>query len=314
MSQVPILPTPRRGRGAGRLFIDRVALLLTGTAVLGALLVAPPSGTAQGVPGSEKNTCLARKTKCVTTALTALLKCREKCQKNPALCGDRQADCEAMALAKFNGGLDPEKGCFAKAEAKENPGKPASVCTTTDDSLAMETEMGAVADSLLERLEGTPAPFCGDGIINVPGEQCDGSDLGETACDLIGRVGALGCDASCNFDASECIECPAGGVAVGGSCWFGSNLGESCLAACASFGLPYDDATIHYAGSEGSAAQCQFVLEALGQNGSVVSASCTGFFPGVGCSFSGAGLYHCIDPTTPEASSPLLRRACACTP
>src|SRR5262245_42054684 len=77
---------------------------------------------AQGIPGTDKNACLAGKTKCVNAKIAGLLACRSKCQKNPAKCGAVQEACEAKVKAKFDGGANPAKGCFAKLEAKSVPG------------------------------------------------------------------------------------------------------------------------------------------------------------------------------------------------
>lgn len=51
---------------------------------------------------------------------------------------------------------------------------------------------------------GAP-PICGDGVINQPGEVCDGGDLGGTTCEDVGFLGGvLGCNPDCTFDASAC--------------------------------------------------------------------------------------------------------------
>jgi len=185
----------------------RLAISLANVAALVAVLALPSTSYAQGVPGVDKNKCLAGKNKCVSKKLAGLLKCREKCQKSTNNCGQKQTDCEAKVMKKFDGGTEPSKGCFAKLESKADPSKPDSVCTTTGDTAAVEAEVDAVAADLLARLEGTPAPTCGDGTVNVIGEHCDGADLGGTTCSALGfQSGALGC-AGCVFDASGCGDC-----------------------------------------------------------------------------------------------------------
>jgi len=53
---------------------------------------------------------------------------------------------------------------------------------------------------------------CGDNIIEAP-EQCDGTDLGGETCISQGFTsGTLNCDASCNFDTSQCTSTPHGGT------------------------------------------------------------------------------------------------------
>ena len=90
------------------------------------LTCSPPPTHAQGVPGFDKNKCLAGKTKCVNEKVKGLLKCRERCQKNPKNCGRVQMECDTKVRDKFDGGATPAKGCFAKREAKEKRSKPAS--------------------------------------------------------------------------------------------------------------------------------------------------------------------------------------------
>jgi hypothetical protein len=128
-------------------------------ALLLALLLGATAG-AQGVPGVAANKCLAGKTKCVGTKLAGLLACRKNCQQDPAKCNDVESACGAKVRAKFDGGGDPTKGCFAKLEAKANPSKPDSVCTTTGDSAKMEVEVDTAAGTLTGTLEGSPPPLC----------------------------------------------------------------------------------------------------------------------------------------------------------
>lgn len=296
-------------------FVRVPVVLLTATLLCGG----PVLATAQGVPGVDKNKCLAGKTKCVSKKLAGLLKCRESCQKTPLKCGPAQTICEEKVMAKFDGGADPAKGCFAKLEAKEKPSKPESICTTTGDTASMEAEVDAVAAELLARLEGTP-PTCGDGVVNVVGEQCDGTDLSGTTCGSLGAgSGTLACSGSCTLDATGCFDCAAlGGAEAGGSCWFLSPAGSSCSAACSAAGLSYDDATRTYAGSDGTNSQCDEVLTALTFVGGLPSSdsSCV---VGVGCSTlinpfpTPPDAVRCTSPATDAGSSaPAVVRACAC--
>jgi hypothetical protein len=134
---------------------------VTVTLVFAALLVAVGTASAQGVPGTAANKCLAGKTKCVSTKIAGLLKCRAKCQANPHACGQPLTDCETKVIAKFDGGADPTKGCFAKLEAKADPSKPESVCTNIGDSATVETQADALVTALLTTLE-TPVCPCGE--------------------------------------------------------------------------------------------------------------------------------------------------------
>ena len=169
------------------------------------LCVVASTANGQGIPGLEKNTCLAGKTKCARQLLAATLKCRELCQKNPKKCGDAQEECEARISAKYDGGDQPEKGCFAKVEAKAVATDPTSLCARTGDSADMAEEAAIVADAILARLEGAPAPSCGDGAINLPGEQCDRSDLGGFTCEDFGLPGGtLTCSPACTLELHSC--------------------------------------------------------------------------------------------------------------
>jgi len=79
----------------------------------------------------------------------------------------------------------------------------------------------------------TPTGFCGDGVVNVDGEQCDGTDLDGMTCTQLGMgVGDLACYvASCTFDTTMCheeTETTAGagaGAGAGGSYGGGGNGG-----------------------------------------------------------------------------------------
>lgn len=118
-----------------------------------ALLLAVLTTTIQAanVPGEAANKCLAGKNKCVSTLVSALMACRAQCEGSPTKCGQKQTDCEAKAKLKFDGGVTPEKGCFAKLEAKQNVAKPETVCTTTaDTSVVKALAVDLVAEALAE--------------------------------------------------------------------------------------------------------------------------------------------------------------------
>jgi len=114
--------------------------------------------------------------------------------------------------------------------------------------------------------------------------------------------------------ASGAQSCLAGGVEVGGSCWFFGNQGQSCDTVCAGAGpgVVYDDATRAYAGSDGSDGNCAQVLDALSVPGAgVTSTICN--VGGVGCNYEQGGRFRCVSPPTDSASGYVdLQRACAC--
>jgi len=67
-------------------------------------------------PPTTQTKCGAGKKKCVAKYLGALLKCAATAQ-TPGKPADQSA-CISKATAKYNGGADMTKGCFAKLEAK----------------------------------------------------------------------------------------------------------------------------------------------------------------------------------------------------
>ena len=115
------------------------------------------------------------------------------------------------------------------------------------------------------------------------------------------------------------VSCLAGGVEVGGACWFLGELAESCDTVCANAGLSYDAATETYAGSGGTLLQCYAVLDALGQTSPPLEDSgdtnCFLFnVPGLGCIVdSNLRRLRCaVPPTTSSTSLGIAERACAC--
>jgi hypothetical protein len=107
--------------------------------------------------------------------------------------------------------------------------------------------------------------------------------------------------------------CPAGGESVGGSCWYLGTLGASCDATCAGIGMTCSLATVSYAGSSGTDAQCSVVLSALGVTDPFFNyGSCA---QGWGCIDNPGGIQglRCGTPvTTCSDQESFFRRACAC--
>jgi len=107
---------------------------------------------------------------------------------------------------------------------------------------------------------------------------------------------------------------PCKGKLVGGFCWYlGVSETQHCGLVCGSHG-GYNDATRTFAGSSGTNANCQAVLDALGAPGSTVS-TLVGSGAGVGCFFMtlASDRYRVADTdTTANATFTLAQRACAC--
>jgi len=119
-------------------------------------------------------------------------------------------------------------------------------------------------------------------------------------------------------DADAAEDAPPGtctGAVVGGACWYLGVEERSCDDACAGHGA-YSDATRTFAGSSGSDANCDAVLDALGVGGRpTTTLSASG--AGAGCLYQAIGgfRYRVADiPTVSNATFLVSRRACACTP
>jgi len=119
----------------------RIALVATAIAVVLAL----------GVSAAHaQNKCLAGKTKCVNKRVAGLLKCQEKCQKNPFQCGEVETACKERVITKYNGASDPDS-CFGKLEAQNN-----GPCVTFNDRAAMGDKVDTFVVELRAGLESSP--------------------------------------------------------------------------------------------------------------------------------------------------------------
>ncbi len=82
-------------------------------------------------PKALGNTCHAGKVKCLGTFFSQLFKCEIKAHKAGVPADEA---CIAKAVARFDGGAHPAKGCFAKIEAKQKPGKGTTLCDETGNT------------------------------------------------------------------------------------------------------------------------------------------------------------------------------------
>jgi hypothetical protein len=94
-------------------------------------------------PPITQTKCGAGKKKCVSKYLKALLKCRQVAQTPGKPTDPNATGCVDKAQAKYTGGLDPTKGCFAKLEAK-NPND----CQFTNDSGTLQGLVESCVDDL----------------------------------------------------------------------------------------------------------------------------------------------------------------------
>ncbi len=96
------------------------------------------------------NKCSAGKKKCVGAKAAALLKCHVKSETKGIPPDDK--DCITKARAKYDGGADPSKGCFAKLEGKYPVGS-ATPCLTFGDSAALEAKVDAFVASAVSAVD-----------------------------------------------------------------------------------------------------------------------------------------------------------------
>jgi hypothetical protein len=102
-----------------------------------------------------------------------------------------------------------------------------------------------------------------------------------------------------------------GGTTVGGACWYYGNDNQSCTSVCATHG-GYDAATLTYAGSSGTLAQCDAVLVALGAGTGSTVDDCQSA-TSVGCMTRFGVRKRCASTSTTEGAAQIdYRRACAC--
>jgi len=107
---------------------------------------------------------------------------------------------------------------FSTSYAKSVARYGAADCPATPQS-AFASSLAQCTDDTTTAAHGGSLPTCGDDVVNVAGEQCDGADLGGSSCGSLGLAGGtLACTAGCRFDTSACTHgtFPASGQTT---CW-----------------------------------------------------------------------------------------------
>ncbi len=109
---------------------------------------------------AQQAKCLASKAKCVSKLVGGLLKCQQ-IATSPGKPADVDAGgCLDKLQDKFDGGIEPAKGCFEKLE-----GKAPNDCLTIDDTQLAQGLVDACVDSFVTAID--PAPIdqskCGAG-------------------------------------------------------------------------------------------------------------------------------------------------------
>jgi hypothetical protein len=153
--------------------------------------------------------------------------------------GENGVTCPADCASKLNGKPQDRFSCgFGDGYAPEGCGGDSRCVTDGFDCTEVPVEPGAYCcgDAICEGAEDGftcevdcgLAPFCGDGSINLPGEQCDGADLGGQTCFSQGfDSGTLACTGTCQFDTTGCEGSSCG--LPGASC---SANSECCSNKC----------------------------------------------------------------------------------
>jgi hypothetical protein len=136
---------------------------------------------------SAQNKCLSGKTKCVSKKLAGLLKCRGKCEKDPAKCGGVETLCVNKVIAKFDGGTKGiEKGCIGKLDLKND-----GPCITFGDTASLEAKVDAYVADVIAELE---TPF------SSPNKCLSG----KSKCVSKKTEGLLKCIGKCQKDPAKC--------------------------------------------------------------------------------------------------------------
>ncbi len=263
----------------------------TVVSLLALVLLAAPSH-------ATLNACSAAKKKCVAKKAAALLKCHAKNEKPPGLTPAAFATCVQKAHDKFDGGTNPQKGCFAKAEAKFGPGG----CLTINDTAALETTVDDFVNDVVCQLdpgsgtcptptpvptppnEPTPTPGC-----NVNGQACSSNvECCSLTCQANHCVPAGpsctngmqdGAETGVDCGGGTCPACPLGGgcaantdcqattICSGGQCVCGAGRAD-CNAN------PADGCEVSIAGDPNNCGGCGNVCSLANASSTCVSAQC----------------------------------------
>lgn len=186
-------------------------------------------------PPLDQTKCGAGKKKCVAKYLAALLKCRKLAQTPGKPADPNTKGCVDKAVAKYTGGGDPTKGCFAKREAKDP-----NDCQITNDAATVQ----GLAEDCVEDLVGVvtacagepDGTACNDRNACTTVDACQGGRCTGAApiiCDFPGQCQNAGsCDPAtgrCSYppraDGTTCNDgnaCTSGDTCEAGSCVSGS--------------------------------------------------------------------------------------------
>ena len=88
-------------------------------------------------------------------------------------------------------------------------------------------------------------PVCGDGILDSPEEDCEGTNLNVNQCNTIGfESGTLSCKSDCSFETSSCVApiCGNASFDIGEICEDGNTTnGDGCSQTCTVEGVEFNE-------------------------------------------------------------------------
>jgi hypothetical protein len=96
--------------------------------------------------------CIAGKTKCMSKKATGLIKCHQLAETPGKSTQPNAGGCVTKAMAKFDGGMDPTKGCFEKLE-----NKPGNDCITFDDTPQGEGVVDSCVAAFVDAIDPAPS-------------------------------------------------------------------------------------------------------------------------------------------------------------
>jgi hypothetical protein len=114
------------------------------------LMVVTPMWSAPAFAVQAK--CIAGKTKCMSKKATGLIKCHQLAETPGKSADPNAGGCVIKAMAKFDGGVDPTKGCFEKLENKAG-----NDCITFDDTAAGEDVVDSCVAAFVDAIDPVPS-------------------------------------------------------------------------------------------------------------------------------------------------------------
>jgi hypothetical protein len=183
----------------------------------------------------DQTKCAAGKMKCVAKYLAALLKCRKVAQTPGKPTDPNTKGCVDKAVAKYTGGVEPTKGCFAKREAKDP-----NDCQIPGDSATLQGLAADCVDDLVAVVTCAGEPdgtACNDGNACTTADACQGGTCTGAApviCEFPGQCQNAG---SCDPATGQCSYPPK---ANGTTCNDGNacTVGDACQAGSCVSGSP----------------------------------------------------------------------------